>query len=139
MAKGTVEWFRAQKREIIEHAKACDDFDAAVSNFRKLVTLGPDSDADLQAALHGMGVISYARPFVARPRFSKRRISKQPGFRDDIHQQLIELRDKLIAHSDAEFAHGRLFLGMLNINVGASRASVPTSAVVMVRNLVFWH
>lgn len=65
MAKGTPEWFRARKLAIIEHAKACDDFDAAVSNFRKLVTLGADSDADVQAALHGMGVIAYARPFVA--------------------------------------------------------------------------
>jgi len=33
MAKGTPEWFRERKRAIIEHAKACDDFDAAVRNF----------------------------------------------------------------------------------------------------------
>jgi hypothetical protein len=135
MAKGTREWFRARKLAIIEHAKAIDDFDSAVSNFSKLVTLGPDSDADLQAALHGMGVISYARPFVADRAFSKRLISSQPGFRGDIHDHLIELRNKLVAHSDAEFADGRLFVGMLNLKVDSSRASLPTGAVVMIRNL----
>ncbi len=82
-----------------------------------------------------MGVVSYARPFVGDRPFPKRLISKQPGFRDDIHQQLIELRQKLIAHSDAEFAPGRLLIGMLNLKVDSSRARVPTSAVVMVRNL----
>jgi hypothetical protein len=136
MAKYTPKWFRAQKRALIEHAKAIDDFKSAASNFRKLVTLGPDSDADLQAALHGMGVISYARPFVVDGRtFKKRLISGQPGFRNDVHDQLLELRNKLVAHSDAEFARGRLFVRMATFNVDSGCVNLPIGAEVMIRNL----
>jgi hypothetical protein len=85
-----------------------------------------------------MGVINYARPFVDRRGggpFPKHLISGQPGFHEDIHQQLIDLRKKLIAHSDIEFAPGRVLLGMLNLKIDSTRVSVPTSATVMIRNL----
>jgi hypothetical protein len=135
MAKGTAEWFYDRKRRIIEHAKATDDFAFAVSCFRALVKAEPAGDIELQAALHSAGVLSYARPFSCNPIFPKRLIRNQPGFRDEIHSQLVLLRDKLVAHSDVEFAHGRLFVQMLELNLESGAAKVPNGAVVMTRNI----
>jgi hypothetical protein len=135
MAEGTAEWFYHRKRQIIAHAKATDDFAFAVSTFRALIKAEPEGDIEPQAALHSAGVVSYARPFSCDPIFPKRLVGNQPGFRDDIHNQLILLRHKLVAHSDAEFAHGRLFVGSMEFNLESGTAKVPSGAVVMTRNI----
>jgi hypothetical protein len=136
-AKGTVEWFRHRKRSIIEHVKAIDDFAFTVRSFRALMALGPDGSPDVQAALHSAGVVSYARPFSGNKGhggsriFPKNRISTQPGFRDDIHRELLLLRDKLIAHSDPNFAAGRLFVKTLELKFEATDGKWPVGALVM--------
>jgi hypothetical protein len=135
MTEGTEKWFSHRKSQIIAHAKATDDFAFAVSTFGALVKAEAEGDIELQAALHSAGIVSYARPFCGDPVFPKRLIHKQPGFRDDIHDQLILLRNKLVAHSDAEFANGRLFVGSIKLNTGVGVAKVPTGAVVMTRNI----
>jgi hypothetical protein len=140
VAVGSVEWFRHRRRALIEHLKAIDDFGSAARSFRKLIEVGQSGDADVHAALHAAGVISYTRPFSGPVSFSKRLISKEPGFRNNIHDQLIVLRNKLIAHSDAEFADARLFLKTLRVNnASGSARSSPIGAVVMARNLHTVH
>jgi hypothetical protein len=137
---GTVEWFGHRKRAIIEHAKAIDDFGVAARAFRRLVELGPDGDPEVHAALHTQGVISYARPFIGPVPVSKRLIASDPGFENEIHEQLLVLRHKLVAHSDAEFADARLFLKRFNVD-NDSGSSEPTvlGAVVMARNVHTVH
>jgi hypothetical protein len=84
-AVGSLELFRHRRRALIEHLKAIDDFGSATRSFQKLIELGPDGDSDVHAALHTAGVISYGRPFSGQVPFSKRLISKEPGFRNEIH------------------------------------------------------
>jgi hypothetical protein len=101
---GTVEWFRNRARGIIAHARAIDDFGSATRSFQKLIELGLGGDLEVHAALHTAGVIAYARPFSGPLEFPKRQISEGLGFKNEIHEQLLLLRHKLVAHSDAKFA-----------------------------------
>src|SRR6187549_1555035 len=109
-ALGTVEWFKREKLHLIEFAKAIDGFAAAHRSFHKLIELGPDGDADLRAALHTSGVIYYARPFVnnkradgVRAAFPKNVVKRYPNYVEEIHRELIDLRQKPIAHSDRDY------------------------------------
>src|SRR5262245_46631666 len=114
---GSPQWFEHRKRFLIEAVKAVDSFSAAESSFRKLVEFGTTADADLRSALHTAGVINYARPFSdnfsgkgrQRTSFPKNSVKGHPSFDDDIHRQLILLRNKLIAHSDGDYADSRVF------------------------------
>src|SRR5262249_27608846 len=106
---GTAEWFKREKPDLLKHLKAVDSFLAAGANFDKLVDLGETADTEVRAALHIAGVIHYARPFVEKNRFRKGIINKHSDYDERIHRQLIDLRNKLIAHSDSDYADARLF------------------------------
>ena len=115
-ALGTVEWFKRERLHLIETAKAVDSFGAARRSFQKLVDLGSDGDPDLTAALHTSAVINYARPFVNNTRadglrvaFPKNDVKGHTNFVEEVHQELIVLRQKLVAHSDRDYVDGRLF------------------------------
>jgi hypothetical protein len=105
-ALGTVEWFKRERLHLIELAKAIDSFAAAHRSFQKLIDLGPKSDPDVSAALHTSGVIHYARPFVnniradgTRGAFQKKLVKRHANYVEGIHAELIDLRQKLVAHS----------------------------------------
>jgi hypothetical protein len=133
MTVGSVEWFRHRKRAIIEHARAIDDFRSAVRSFRALVALSPTGE-DVEAALHTAGVVNYARPFVGNLTFPLNLLRGNPNFRRDMHDHLITLRNKLVAHSDTEFADGRLFVRKMLIHVGeGSSSELVQGAQVMAR------
>jgi hypothetical protein len=125
--RGTVKWFKREKRLIIEYAKAVEAFATAGRNFQKLVDLGHSADAEVRAALHSAGVVNYARPFSNnRPAdggasiiFPKKLIKGHANFSEDIHNQLLDLRHKLIAHSDGDYADGRLFRKIVTVGGGA--------------------
>ena len=102
-ALGTVEWFKRERLHLIEIAKAIDGFGAARRSFQKLVDLGSDGDPDLTAALHTSAVINYARPFVNNTRadgvrvaFRKNVVKGHIKYVDEVHQELINLRQKPI-------------------------------------------
>src|SRR5260370_6858950 len=96
--RGTVKWFKREKRLIIEYAKAVEAFATAGRNFQKLVDLGDSADAEVRAALHSAGVVNYARPFSNnRPAdggasiiFPKKLIKCHANFSEHIHNQLLD-------------------------------------------------
>jgi hypothetical protein len=109
-ARGTAEWFKREKLDLLKHLKAVDSFAAAAGNFQKLVELGHTTETEVVgAALHTAGVIHYARPFIEKNRFRSGIIKKHSDYDERIHRQLIDLRNKLIAHSDSDYADARLF------------------------------
>src|SRR5262245_56821600 len=118
-------------------AKAVDSFSAAVGSFQKLVELGTTLDADVRSALHTSGVISYARPFSnnlsgeRRTSFAKKIVKQHQNFDDDIHLQLLLLRNKLIAHSDADYADGRLFRKYISLHSGPKQFKILAGATVL--------
>jgi hypothetical protein len=136
---GTPGWFKREKLWLIETAKAVDSFSAAARNFQKLVELGATADAEVRSALHTAGVINYARPFSnnlsgeggQRTRFAKKNVKDHPSFDDEIHDQLMLLRHKLIAHSDGDYADDCLFLKRLDVRTGQEQLKILVGATVL--------
>jgi hypothetical protein len=137
--RGTPEWFKRERLFLIETAKAVDSFSAAVSSFQKLVELGVTADTDVRSALHTTGVINYARPFTNnrsgkgghRTNFGERIVRGHQGYDDKIHQQLMVLRNKLIAHSDGDYADGRLFRKSLDGHIDSEPFKILVGATVL--------
>jgi hypothetical protein len=137
--RGTPEWFKREKLSLIETAKAVDSFSAAVSSFQKLVEFGVTADADVRSALHTAGVINYARPFTNnspgkeghRTSFAKKIFKGHQSYDDEIHLQLMLLRNKLIAHSDGDYADSRLFRKSLNLHIGSEQFKIFLGATVL--------
>jgi hypothetical protein len=73
----------------------------------------------VRAALHTAGVINYARPFSGKKKLAKSVIKNHENYDGGIHRQLIDLRNKLIAHSDREYVDGRLFVKCLTLSNGS--------------------
>jgi hypothetical protein len=136
-AHGTVEWFKRERFHLIEIAKAIDSFGAARRSFQKLVDLGSNGDPDLAAALHTSAVINYARPFVNNTRadgvrvaFRKNVVKGHTNFVEEVHQELIDLRQKLVAHSDRDYVDGRLFRKLWALDIEGEHAEFLVGATV---------
>jgi hypothetical protein len=117
--EGTTDWFKLERLRLIEQIKAVDSFGAAARSFQKVVETR-DADTEVSAALHTAGVVHYGRPFSnnrgGRVPFTKKVIKDHPKYDDQIHEQLMVLRNKLIAHSDQDYVDTRLFAKMVNID-----------------------
>jgi hypothetical protein len=118
--------------------KAIDSFTAARRSFQKLVDLGSDGDPDLTAALHTSAVINYARPFVNNTRadgvrvaFRKNVVKGHTNYVDEVHQELIDLRQKLVAHSDRDYVDGRLFRRLLALEIEGEHTEFLVGATVV--------
>jgi hypothetical protein len=134
---GSVEWFKHERLHLIEFAKAIDSFGAARCSFQKLIKLGLDGDPNLRASLHTSGVISYARPFVSNTRadgiraaFPKKVIKKHTNYIEGVHRELIDLRQKLVAHSDRDYVDGRLFRKLLSLEIEQEQTEFLVGATV---------
>jgi hypothetical protein len=136
-ALGTVEWFKREKLDLIEFAKAIDSFAAARRSFQKLVDLGSDGDPDLTAALHTSAVINYARPFVNNTRadgvrvaFPKKAVKGHTNFVEEVHKELMVLRQKLVAHSDRDYVDGGLFKKLWALEIDGETPEFLVGATV---------
>lgn len=145
--RGTAEWFEREKLYLIEHVKAVDSFGAAARGFQKLVDLGPGADDEVSAALHTSSVVTYGRPFSnnklgsdgVRTTFGKKIVKAHPNFDEGIHQQLLDLRNKLIAHSDSDYSDGRLFRKTLNLHLGPDRVKLLVGAWLVTQTVHRLH
>src|SRR5262249_1568548 len=143
---GTVDSFKRERLHLIEMAKAIDGFAAARRSFQKLVDLGPDGDPDLTAALHTSAVINYARPFVNNTRadgvrvaFRKNVVKGHINYVEEVHQELIDLRQKLVAHSDRDYVDGRLFTKALALEIEGERPEFLVGATVVTLTVQTMH
>ncbi len=137
--RGSADWFRHRKRDLIEHAKA---FDA----FRCVPHLPADVDVEIRSALLSSAVVSYGKPFKESrdlqrrplPRLNKNLINRQSGFDDEVHEELIDLRDKIVAHSDAAYVDARVLVKRLtNFTFERKRAvDDPVLGAVVMMNAV---
>jgi len=143
---GTVDWFKRERLHLIEMAKAIDSFAAARRSFQKLVDLGSDGDPDLTAALHTSAVINYARPFVnntradgVRAAFRKNVVKGHINYVEEVHQELIDLRQKLVAHSDRDYVDGRLFRKLLALEIEGEHTEFLVGAIVVTQTVQTVH
>jgi len=141
---GSAEWFKREKFELIEQLKAVDSFAAAVRSFQKLVQMKDDPDTEVRSALHTAAVVDYVRPFSGNrsaggAKFQLRVIKEHAKYDDEIHQQLILLRNKLIAHSDHDYAVGRLFSKKFTLERGSEQLAVLIGANLVTQTVHMLH
>lgn len=120
---GSIEWFRDKKRELVDHGRAADNFATAQRAMEALQATWGRSEETTALALHTAAVINYARPFSSnrgqgggKRTYSTGHIDKTPGFDRAMHRHLLELRDKLIAHSDADYVDAAAFCFELGVS-----------------------
>jgi len=133
--RGTREWFKRENVALTEHLKAVNSFSAAVRSFEKLIDLGATGDTEVREALHTSGVINYARPFSAKPPFAKKIIRHHAKYDEAIHKQLVELRNKLIAHSDRDYADARIFKKFLSLRQGSKHIKALVGAALLTQTV----
>jgi hypothetical protein len=102
--RGTEDWFRYTKALIVRETRAMDSIQIARRAAQRLVADWDSLDDDLKASLLSSIIISYSRPFLHAPAYPSRHLREQPNFDRELHEHLLELRNKLIAHSDEEYA-----------------------------------
>lgn len=91
--RGSTEWFKREKFQLIEQLKAVDSFAAAARCFQKLVQMGDDADTEARSALHTAAVVHYGRPFshnrsAGGAKFAPRVIKQHAQYDAEIHRLL---------------------------------------------------
>jgi hypothetical protein len=102
--RGSVEWFPHQKKVVLRDARAFDSIAAAYRLAIKLRAELETLDTEVNSSLLSTVCINYGRPFSQPPTYPYRGLKGHPQFDVEIHEHLLELRNKLIAHSDEEYA-----------------------------------
>jgi len=138
--RGSAGWFKREKFQLIEQLKAIDSFAAAARSFQTLVQMGDDSDTEVRSALHTAAVVHYGRPFsnnrsAGGARFALGVIKKHAKYDGEIHRQLIVLRNKLIAHSDHDYADGRLYAKNFTLERGSEQFEVIVGATLVTQTV----
>ncbi|MFD0986334.1 hypothetical protein [Methyloligella solikamskensis] len=111
----TVEWFENTRRRCIDHLRALLSIRIAQDSIRSIRGDWEERNIVTQAALHSACVIAYSRPFVgARSKagnlfYGISKLRKAEGFDVDLHRHLLELRNKIIAHSDYDIFPSTMF------------------------------
>jgi hypothetical protein len=119
---GTADWFRLKRQDIKRHVKAVD---ALAFSARAFHTLDrhcalENADATITESLFSAAVVSYARPFGMSGKekaFPKRVITKAAGCSKDLHEDIIMLRHKIVAHSDDDYADAVLVYNDIKVRV----------------------
>lgn len=107
--RGSKEWFDIQKKHVLREVRAADSFAVALTNVRRLLEGWTSWDAVVSSALHSRAVISYVEPSIHEPwSYQTKELKDIRGFDRELHEHLLQLRHKLIAHSDEEFSEGTL-------------------------------
>src|SRR5262249_47080546 len=88
------------------------------------------------------GVICYGRPFVNNRRadgtlgaFQKKLVKRHPNYVEGIHRELIDLRQKLVAHSDRDYVDGRVFRKLLAMDIEPEPTEFLVGATVVTQTV----
>jgi len=129
--RGTTEWFEIARRDIVDSVRAVQSMAMARTSVIALAEKFEQLDMTVHQALLNNLVINYCRPFVsnrakdgATRTYPLRLVAGADGFDRDIHAQLLELRHKMVAHSDDDYLDAR-FTGEA---VVISKSDDPSSA-----------
>jgi hypothetical protein len=104
--KGSVEWFEQSRFRCVDHLRALLSHRASLENAGAILRHWGLQSAEYSSALHSSCVISYARPFTSAStkngniKYPTRRLIATTGFDKELHAHILDLRNRLIAHSD---------------------------------------
>jgi hypothetical protein len=105
-SKGSVEWFENSRRRCVDHLRALLSVRMAQSSAIAILQQWERQSAETNSALHSSCVIAYARPFVnaatksGKITYPAKRLMAAPGFDKELHAHILDLRNRMIAHSD---------------------------------------
>lgn len=139
-----IKWFTEQKRRLLREVRAFDDFSVASDAIQRTqhgFGQADDPLGQLSGSLFMTAVIFYARPFLnykntsgKSERYSEKPLRDHPDFDNSLHSHLLDLRHKVIAHSDAEQMKPALHLFMLEIagqSTSSERVSIPAAGTLV--------
>lgn len=137
--EGTAEWFKARKRELLVHIRALDDFSNVHALATRLVeNVGEEIDdtEQLRGALFMSAVVTYVRPFLkSKNKYGEtsgtypiRRLKDDARFDAKLHEHLLHVRNKLIAHDDGKQLPPTLHVLSIAVDQDPSSGRKPTLA-----------
>jgi hypothetical protein len=104
--KGSVEWFEHSRRRCVDHLRALLSIRMARDGANAILRQWKSQSAEINSALHSSCVIAYARPFTnaatknGNVKYPTKRLMAASGFDKELHDHILDLRHRLIAHSD---------------------------------------
>ena len=128
--EGSVEWFEAARRQCVDHIRALLSIQIAYSSVQALLREWKTENLIVAGALHAACVVAYARPFTpARTKNGKityptRALRATQDFDNQLHEHLLDLRHKLIAHSDYQLFPSTMYVQTIgnerHLNLGVN-------------------
>lgn len=112
----SVENFERLRRRCVDHFRALASIQAAHQYVSRLLEGWNDLDEIFSSALHSASVMAYARPFTSSKtknrsvQYSLKKLRKEAGFDSQLHDHLMKLRDKIVAHSDYSMLRSTMYL-----------------------------
>jgi hypothetical protein len=103
---GSAQWFERARQRCVDHLRALLSIKIARESIEALIGNWSQTDHITNAALHTACVVAYCRPFTTAKTkhgnvfYLRSQIAKALGFDSELHTHILELRHKLIAHSD---------------------------------------
>jgi hypothetical protein len=125
--------FHARRRNCQIGTKAIQNVHGSQTLLERLIT-NNNYDEIVTASLFSTAVIRYAKPFLTtkteagETRYSIKDLKRAAGFVCDIHEQLISLRNTLIAHDDVTQIEPRMLFAWLGIS--GSCIKIPTQITI---------
>ncbi len=137
--RGTEQWFKHEIERCRRDVEAFAALEGAVRFFKMLVEKHKQLDSTCRCALHHAAVVSYARPFIkvrGKHTYPFRELKKTPKFDLEVHNQILQIRNCLIAHVDEKYQTSRLVTldAAGDLNVGSTlklQVSIPVEIVAI--------
>lgn len=134
--EGTQEWKLQLEAVAIRHLRALDQVNQAYQCFAKLSQGGNSPDEVVKSALFTSAVIHYSRPFgrnrgghTSSSKYSIKEL-QHPEVDRVLHDHLLDLRDKLVAHQDGTLLPARI--GHYTIEIHEHDIEIPVQTFAAV-------
>lgn len=142
--KGSVEWFDDERRGITELARAIDSFASASRALSKFSRYNEFLDDDLKSSLFSSAVVNYARPFtpnrntdVYKHTLPKKSVASEHGYSGVMHQHIMDLRNKIIAHHDSDYVGASIVYHYLRLKSDISDKHIVRGGSAITQSVNF--
>ncbi len=139
---GTRPWFEAARLDLLESTRATQSLYMAADAANRLASRWDALDQTLAFALTTACIVNYCRPFVDRHtdrgvrRYKLKRVARQAGFDVALHRHFLQLRHKMVAHSDEDFLDAKIHAQTALISNGERQ--IKLIAELGARSTAFW-
>jgi hypothetical protein len=114
--KGSARWFELSRMRCVDHLRALLSIRMARDSAIAILQGWKSQSAENNAALHSSCVIAYARPFThastqsGKVTYPTKVLMAASGFDKELHAHILDLRNRLVAHSDYDMFPSTMYL-----------------------------